>query len=289
MVTTFGYARVSTRDQNVNRQLDALRAFPVAEENIYVDRFTGATFERPEWQRMVGNLACGDLLVVASIDRLGRSYADILDQWRHLTRDIGADITVLDMPLLDTRPARGAVPGVTGALISDIVLQLLSYVAQVEREGIRRRQAEGIAAAKARGARFGRPAKPRPPCYPDERAQFERGEVSSARAARACGVCRSTFWKWVRADRLKEALGEQDACLRLPLVARRPLSGGSILKRRRAVRPVGRHRAPRGMPQYACTRLARGEGKDAAWQIRRLPRSLAERFRRRLTHRARSS
>ena len=213
MVTTFGYARVSTRDQNVNRQLDALRAFPVAEENIYVDRFTGATFERPEWQRMVSNLACGDLLVVASIDRLGRSYADILDQWRHLTRDIGADITVLDMPLLDTRPARGAVPGVTGALISDIVLQLLSYVAQVEREGIRRRQAEGIAAAKARGARFGRPAKPRPPCYPDERAQFERGEVSSARAARACGVCRSTFWKWVRADRLKEALGEQDACL----------------------------------------------------------------------------
>ncbi len=238
---------------------------------------------------MVGNLTRGDLLVVASIDRLGRSYADILDQWRHLTHDIGADVTVLDMPLLDTRPTRGAAPGVTGALISDIVLQLLSYVAQVEREGIRRRQAEGIAAAKARGARFGRPAKPRPPCYSDERAQFERGEVSSARAARACGVCRSTFWKWVRADRLKESLGEQDACLGLSLLAGRLRSGVSILKRRGAVRLVGWRCARCGMPQYACTRLARCEGKDVAWQIRRLPRSLAERFRRRLTHRARSS
>lgn len=203
-MAVYGYARVSSRDQNLRRQVDALRAFGVEERLIFRDKCSGATFDRPEWRRLRRRLRADDVLAVTSIDRLGRDYGEILEQWREVTRGRGADIVVLDMPLLDTRPGSGAAPGVTGALISDIVLQLLSYVAQVEREHIRRRQAEGIAAAKARGQRFGRPRKERPACYAEQRARFERGEVTSAQAAGACGVCRSTFWNWLREDRARQ-------------------------------------------------------------------------------------
>lgn len=156
--TVYGYARVSTREQNLDRQLVALEEFGIARRNIFADKASGRDFERPEWTRMKGVLHEGDVLVVKSIDRFGRSYEDILEQWRDIAKTLGADVVVLDMPLLDTRNDKG---GVTSALISDIVLQLLSYVAQVERESIRQRQREGIDAAKARGVRFGRPRKRR--------------------------------------------------------------------------------------------------------------------------------
>lgn len=199
-MTQYGYARVSTRDQNVNRQLDALREFPVLPEHTYVDYYTGASFERPRYQDLMDALSPGDILVVTSIDRLGRNYEEILDQWRHLTRTRGVDIVVLDMPLLDTR-ATGEERGVTGVFISDLVLQILSYVAQVERENIHRRQAEGIAAAQLRGTKFGRPLKKRPRNYEKTVRSYELGEVSKSKAAAALGVSRATFDKWLSQDR----------------------------------------------------------------------------------------
>lgn len=139
-MAVYGYARVSTKDQNVNRQIDALRAFPVPENCIFVDRWMGADFQRPAYQDMLGELDPGDTLVMGSIDRLGRNYEEILEQWRVLTREKKADLVVLDMPLLNMRDAHR---DLTGTFLADVVLQLLSYIAQVERESIRRRQAEG--------------------------------------------------------------------------------------------------------------------------------------------------
>ena len=195
---TYGYARVSSRDQNLNRQLDALTEFGVAVENVFSDRASGRDFERPAWRRLMGKLTSGDLLVVKSIDRLGRGYEEILAQWRRVTGEVGAAIVVLDMPLLDTRRDQG---GITGTLIADIVLQLLSYVAQVERENIRQRQAEGIAAAHARGVRFGRPRKERPRTYGETCAQYARGLITRREAAARLGVCASTFDRWLKEDR----------------------------------------------------------------------------------------
>ncbi|MFQ9178771.1 MAG: recombinase family protein [Eggerthella lenta] len=149
MARTYGYARVSTREQNLDRQMDALREFGVAREDIFADKASGKDFERPQWIAMKEVLREGDVLVVKSIDRFGRSYEEIIEQWRDITKVRGAAVVVLDMPLLDTRRERD---GITGVLIGDIVLQLLSYVAQVERESIHQRQAEGIAAAKAAGS-----------------------------------------------------------------------------------------------------------------------------------------
>lgn len=177
-MATYGYARVSTKDQNVNRQLDALERFPLERSSIYIDYYTGADFERPEYQRLVRRLEQGDVLVVKSIDRLGRNYSEILAQWDRLTRSQGVQVVVLDMPLLDTRQTAR---DLTGTFIADVVLQLLSYVAQVERENIRQRQAEGIAAAKARGVRFGRPEKARPQEYADVRNLVAMGELSKRR------------------------------------------------------------------------------------------------------------
>ena len=194
-MTEYGYVRVSSRDQNVSRQLDALRAFPVAEGRIYVDHVSGRSFERPGWARLMDTLAPGDLVVVTSIDRLGRNYEEILGQWRHLTHTRRVNIVVLDMPLLDTR-ARLGETGITGRFISDLVLQILSYVAQVERENIHRRQAEGIAAARARGTMFGRPLKERPAQYREVVVCYERGELTKTRAAEILGVSRATFDKW---------------------------------------------------------------------------------------------
>lgn len=193
----FGYARVSTIDQKLHRQIDALTSFGVREELIFIDKASGKDFERPGWRLLMGNLCAGDLLVVTSIDRLGRNYDEILDQWRCITREIGADVVVLDMPLLDTRRGPG---GLTGAFVADLVLQVLSYVAQVERENIKRRQAEGIAAAKARGVKFGRPAIPRPSTYEETRDLYIAGETTRARASAALGCGVTTFDKWIRED-----------------------------------------------------------------------------------------
>lgn len=199
-MANYGYARVSSRDQNVNRQLDALQAFPLAAEQIYVDRCSGATFERPRYRALVDIMRAGDLLVVKSIDRLGRNYAEILDQWHILTRELRVDIVVLDMPLLDTRGASAGGRDLTGTFIADVVLQLLSYIAQVERENIRQRQAEGIRAARLRGAKFGRPRKERPCTWCDACEQIARGTLSVTDAARQMGVSRNTLYKWLRED-----------------------------------------------------------------------------------------
>lgn len=195
---TYGYARVSTRDQNLDRQLDALSAFGVADDGVFCDKASGKDFERPEYRRLMGILRAGDILVVKSIDRLGRNYEEILAEWRRITKEVGAAIVVLDMPLLDTRERR---EGITSVLISDIVLQLLSYVAQVERENIKQRQAEGIASAKARGVRFGRPRIERPKSYAATKEAYLAGHITRKEAADRLKVCVSTFDRWLRADR----------------------------------------------------------------------------------------
>ncbi len=183
--TMYGYARVSSREQNLDRQLDALRAFGVEDGAVYADKASGKDFERPAWHRLMGELRPGDVLAVKSIDRLGRDYAEILDVWRDVTKARGVFVVVLDMPVLDTREERD---GMTGVLIADIVLQLLSYVAQIERENIRQRQAEGIAAAKARGVSFGRPRKKRPANYQETREAFWGGRITRKEAAARCNI-----------------------------------------------------------------------------------------------------
>ena len=195
----YGYARVSTKEQNEQRQIVALMAFGVSGKCIYVDKQSGRDFERPQYQRLVRKLKDGDTLVVKSIDRLGRNYEEILEQWRIITKEKAAAIVVLDMPLLDTRNNRD----LTGMLIADIVLQLLSYVAQAEREFIRQRQAEGIAAAKSRGVQFGRKPKEKPPEYPTVLEAWRRKELSARAAATRLGVTHKTFQKWSEQDRLR--------------------------------------------------------------------------------------
>ena len=195
--TMYGYARVSSREQNLDRQLDALRAFGVEDGAVYADKASGKDFERPAWHRLMGALRPGDVLAVKSIDRLGRDYAEILDVWRDVTKVRGVFVVVLDMPVLDTREERD---GITGVLIADIVLQLLSYVAQIERENIRQRQAEGIAAAKARGVSFGCPRKKRPANYGETREAYWGGRITRKEAAARCKVSETTFARWARED-----------------------------------------------------------------------------------------
>ena len=191
----YGYIRVSSREQNEERQLISLREVQVPEENTFIDKQSGKDFERPQYKRLLRKLKKDDLLYIKSIDRLGRNYGEILEQWRILTKEKSVDIVVLDMPLLDTR-ARGQ--DLTGTFIADLVLQILSYVAQTEREMIRKRQAEGIAAAKARGVKFGRRPLPLPESYEDVRQKWESGQLSARAAAIALGVSHSTFLKWTR-------------------------------------------------------------------------------------------
>lgn len=186
----YGYVRVSTQEQNEARQLTAMRAFGVPEENIVVEKLSGKDFDRPRYRRLVRRLHPEDVLVVKSIDRLGRNYAEILEQWALITKKRGAAIVVLDMPLLDTRQSRD----LTGTLISDIVLQLLSYVAQTERENIRQRQMEGIAAAKARGVRFGPEAKTPPEDFAALHRSWRARQITLREAADACGMPKSTFY-----------------------------------------------------------------------------------------------
>lgn len=190
----YGYARVSTREQNEARQMIALTGFGIAESAIFVDKQSGKDFERTQYRRLMRKLKDGDTLVVKSIDRLGRNYEEILEQWRVITKEKRAAIVVLDMPLLDTRQNRD----LTGTLIADIVLQLLSYVAQTEREFTRQRQAEGIAAAKARGVRFGRQPMPRPESFLSLQQQWEHGEISARQAAEQLKITHRTFLQWVK-------------------------------------------------------------------------------------------
>ena len=193
----YGYLRVSTREQNEDRQRQAMREFGVPESNLFLDKQSGKDFARPRYQRLIKKLKPGDTLVIKSIDRLGRNYNEILDQWRIITREKQAAIVVLDMPLLDTRQGRD----LTGTLIADIVLQLLSYVAQTEREFIRQRQAEGIAAAKARGVHFGRQAMEPPEEFWSVLERWQAGELSARGAARLLDVSHHTVLKWAGAKR----------------------------------------------------------------------------------------
>ena len=190
----YGYIRVSTREQNEQRQLIAMQEFGISEKRIYMDKQSGKDFERKNYKKMVRKLKKDDTLVVKSIDRLGRNYEEILEQWRIITKEKQASIVVLDMPLLDTRQNRD----LTGMLIADIVLQLLSYVAQTEREFIRQRQAEGIAAAKQRGVKFGRKPMQRPEEFCCLKVQWQNGKISARAAAKELGISHGTFLKWVR-------------------------------------------------------------------------------------------
>ena len=190
----YGYIRVSTKDQNECRQIHALTEYGISLKNIYVDKQSGKNFEREMYRKMIRKIKKGDTLVVKSIDRLGRNYEEILEQWRLVTREKHAAIIVLDMPLLDTRQTKD----LTGTLIADIVLQLLSYVAQTEREFIRQRQAEGIAIAKQNGVKFGRKPKQRSQKYEVLKQQWLEGKVSARAAARELDITHKTFLKWAR-------------------------------------------------------------------------------------------
>ena len=189
MSNIYGYIRVSTREQNEDRQLIALREMSVPEKNIFMDKQSGKDFNRPQYKKLVKKLKPDDLLYIKSIDRLGRNYEEILEQWRILTKEKGIDIVVLDMPLLDTRRGKDLV----GTFLSDIVLQVLSFVAENERSNIRQRQAEGIAAAKAKGIRFGRPPLPLPENFHENYQRWKSGEITCTAAANACGLPLSTF------------------------------------------------------------------------------------------------
>ena len=189
MGNLYGYIRVSTRDQNEDRQVLALKELSIPEKNLFIDKQSGKDFERPQYRKMVRKLKKDDLLYIKSIDRLGRNYSEILEQWRILTKEKGIDIVVLDMPLLDTRRGKDLM----GTFLSDIVLQVLSFVAENERSNIRQRQAEGIAAAKARGVRFGRPPAPLPENFHHLYQQWKNGKITGTAAAKLCGMPRSTF------------------------------------------------------------------------------------------------
>ena len=193
-MNVYGYVRVSTADQNEDRQLAALRARLVPEDNIFCDKQSGKDFERPEYKKMLRILKTDDLIYVMSIDRLGRNYEEIQQQWRILTKEIGVDICILDMPLLDTRKGRDLM----GTFIADLVLQILSFVAQNERENIRKRQAEGIAAAKERGVKFGRPEIALPDGFEHAVDLWERKEVPLCEILRKCGMSESTFYRRLR-------------------------------------------------------------------------------------------
>ena len=190
MGKTYGYCRVSSRDQNEDRQLITMKEMNVPERNVFVDKQSGKDFNRPQYKRLVRRIKAGDVLYIKSIDRLGRNYKEIQEQWKIITKDKGTDIVVVDMPLLDTRREKNLL----GTFISDMVLALLSYVAENERVNIRQRQAEGIVAAKKRGVRFGRPPKPLPDNFYDVYQRWKMKKITINQAAADCGMPRSTFF-----------------------------------------------------------------------------------------------
>lgn len=189
MSTNYGYIRVSSYDQNEGRQLIAMQQMGISAKNLYADKQSGKDFKRPQYQKLLRKLKTGDVLFIKSIDRLGRNYTEILEQWRYLTKIKKVDIAVLDMPLLDTRIGKDLM----GTFLSDIVLQVLSFVAENERNNIRQRQAEGIAAAKAKGIRFGRPPKPLPDAFHTAYQKWKAGKISGLAAAKECNMPLTTF------------------------------------------------------------------------------------------------
>ena len=191
----YGYARVSTREQNLDRQIAALMEAGVAKNKIFSDKQSGKDFARPQYQKMTYKMKPGDVMFVKELDRLGRNYDEIIAEWRELTKVKGVDIVVLDMPLLDTRQGEG---GLTGQFISDMALTILSYVADIERQKNRRRQAEGIAIAREKGIKFGRPVKSDPEMFKEIAIQYLNKELSSRQAAEMCGLCQSTFLRKVK-------------------------------------------------------------------------------------------
>lgn len=188
----YGYIRVSAKDQNPDRQLIALRECDIREKDIFLDKMSGKDFERPQYMKLLKRLEKGDLLVIKSIDRLGRNYKEILEQWRKITKEIGSDIQVLDMPLLNTDSAH---QNLTGMFISDLVLQILAYVAETERSFMKQRQAEGIAAAKARGVRFGCEKNELPERFEKYFQMWANGEISTRKAAEELHISHSTFYR----------------------------------------------------------------------------------------------
>lgn len=191
MAKNYGYIRVSTKEQNEDRQLEAMRKSDVPDKNIFSDKQSGGDFERPQYRRMMGILKNDDVLYVKSIDRLGRNYSEILEQWRILTKEKKVDIVVLDMPLLDTRIGKDLM----GTFLSDIVLQVLSFAAENERSNIKQRQAEGIAAAKARGVRFGRPKKKEPQNFEAMVSLWENKKMTLSEILESCDMSKSTFFR----------------------------------------------------------------------------------------------
>ena len=198
MTNIYGYVRISSTDQNEDRQLIALSERNIPQRNIYIDKQSGKDFERPQYKRLVKRLKSGDLLYILSIDRLGRNYEEIQRQWRVLTKDIGIDICVIDMPLLDTRNGKDLM----GTFIADLVLQILSFVAQNERENIKKRQAEGIAAAKAKGVKFGRPEKSVPDDFPRLIREWEKNKLPFSELLKLCNMSEATFYRRLREYRL---------------------------------------------------------------------------------------
>lgn len=194
MPKIYGYIRVSSQDQNEARQYIALAQYQIPKKQLFVDKQSGKDFDRPAYRRMVRKFRPGDLLYILSIDRLGRNYEEIQKEWRILTKEIGIDICVIDMPLLDTRQGKDLM----GTFIADLVLQILSFVAQSERENIRKRQAEGIAAAKQRGVKFGRPETPLPPDFPALHQAWRDKKMTLRQAAEACGMPVGTFYAKAR-------------------------------------------------------------------------------------------
>lgn len=189
-MSVYGYARVSCRTQKEDRQMVALHEVQVPERNIFIDKQSGKDFNRPMYKKMICKLKADDVLYIKSIDRLGRNYEEILQQWRLITKEKGADIVVIDMPLLDTRRGKDLM----GTFLSDIVLAVLSYVAENERANIKQRQAEGIAAAKAKGIRFGRKPLPLPDNFSDVCNMWKMKKIPLQEAARQCGMSKSTFY-----------------------------------------------------------------------------------------------
>ncbi len=201
-MTEYGYVRVSSTDQNEERQISALREKQILQKNIYKDKQSGKDFERSQYKKMLKRLKAGDLLYILSIDRLGRNYEEIQNQWRILTKEIGADICVIDMPLLDTRSGKDLM----GTFIADLVLQILSFVAQSERENIKKRQSEGIAAAKKRGVKFGRPDISPPEGFADTVKLWEKKEIDIKQALEICGLKEATFYRRLREYRMKNSI-----------------------------------------------------------------------------------
>ncbi len=195
MQKTYGYVRVSTRDQNEDRQMIAMHEFGIGDGQIYLDKLSGRDFNRPAYRALLRKLRPGDTLVLKSIDRLGRDYEEIIEQWRVITKERQTAIVVLDMPLLDTRQTG---KDLTGVFISDLVLQILSYVAQTEREFNHQRQQEGIAAAQAKGVKFGRPSKERPPEFEELADLWRQKKITARAASRALGIHHKTFLEWAR-------------------------------------------------------------------------------------------